>query len=95
MARRPLPPSQGTKRRAAFIAQAPVVLIVCEGKTEAKLLNELRARWRIPTSTIKLVPQAGVPSTVVREANPRNNPLLLDIGPQHLEPPTTHPTSRR
>lgn len=68
MARRLPPASQGTKRRSAFIAQAPILLVVCEGKTEAKLLNELRARWRIPTSTIKLVPQVGVPSTVVREA---------------------------
>lgn len=68
MAPRRLPPSRRTGRAAGFVEQRPALLIVCEGKTEECFLKGLRARWRIPGAKVQLVPQVGVPSTVVREA---------------------------
>lgn len=73
MAPRRLPPSRRTRRATGFVDQRPALLIVCEGKTEERLLTGLRARWRIPGAKILLVPQVGVPSTVVREARRRRD----------------------
>jgi len=39
--------------------------VVCEGKTEETLLKELRGHWHIPSVTVKVMGQAGVPATVV------------------------------
>jgi hypothetical protein len=46
----------------------PRILVVCEGKTEQKLLEALRGHWHIPSVSVLVVGQAGVPATVVKRA---------------------------
>ncbi len=60
--------SRRLDRKAHFVDPAPVLLAVCEGKTEERLLDGLRREWRIPSARVVLVPRAGVPSTIVKKA---------------------------
>jgi hypothetical protein len=44
------------------------MLVVCEGKTEATLIEKLRGAWRIPSVDVRVCGQIGVPKTVVEYA---------------------------
>lgn len=60
--------SRSTRRREGHIHSKPVLLMVCEGKTEATVLDALRQRWRIRTASVLLIGQAGVPRSIVAKA---------------------------
>ena len=47
----------------------PRLLILCEGKTEKRLLDQLRGHWRISSADIKICGEVGVPDTIVRKAD--------------------------
>lgn len=42
----------------------PRLLILCEGKTEKRLLDQLRGHWRISSADIKICGEVGVPDTI-------------------------------
>ncbi len=68
MARPPKPRKRRLARQTGTIGLLPTLLIVCEGKTEKVLLEKLRGQWRIPSATVHVIAEAGVPSTVVKHA---------------------------
>lgn len=47
----------------------PKLLILCEGKTEKQLLEQLKGHWRISSADIKIHGEVGVPDTIVRKAD--------------------------
>lgn len=70
MVRRPAGLRQTAKlgRKHGLRSLLPRILVVCEGKTEQKLLEGLRGHWHIPSVSVLVVGQAGVPVTVVKRA---------------------------
>ena len=68
MARRSPPSSRSLHRTSGQRDLPPSLIIVCEGKTEKKVLDGLRGRWRIACAKIELIGEAGVPATVVTKA---------------------------
>ncbi len=50
----------------------PRILVVCEGETEKRCLEELRGYWRIPSVQVEVIGQGGVPKTVVQRAKERS-----------------------
>jgi hypothetical protein len=68
MSRRPYPKTHGLNRKQAWKASPPVILVICEGKTEKKCLVSLRSRWRIPTVQVEVAGEGGVPRSVVNAA---------------------------
>jgi len=71
--RRPPPRGPQLRRRKGYKTSPPVILVVCEGHTEKRCLDELRGRWRIPSLKVELDAKGGVPSTVVRRAKERRS----------------------
>lgn len=62
----------GVKRRAAAVTQlAPQHIVYCEGKTEKVCLEGLRQHFRLPSVTIEVFGQVGVPKTIVDRAHER------------------------
>lgn len=62
----------GVKRRAAELTPlAPQHVVFCEGKTEKVCLENLRQTFRMPSVTIKIYGQVGVPKTIVDRAHER------------------------
>lgn len=59
---------RGLGRTTGTVDLLPKLLIVCEGKTEKVLLDQLRRRWRISSVEVRVDGEAGVPSTVVSHA---------------------------
>ena len=68
MARRPPPGAPVLTRRYGVLDQLPRLYVVCEGGTEKRCIDELRAHWRIPSLQVEVVGQGGDPSAVVRKA---------------------------
>lgn len=68
---RPPKRSASLHRRHSQVEQLPTWLVVCEGKTEKSLLTQLRGRWRIPSITVEVIGQVGVPRTIVDHAKDR------------------------
>ena len=46
----------------------PELVVVCEGGTEERIVKALRSRWRIAAVRVEVLPNRGVPSTVVKIA---------------------------
>lgn len=55
-------------RRADTRDLLPRILVVCEGKTEKKILCDLRGHHRIPSLSVEVLGQVGVPKTIVDKA---------------------------
>lgn len=59
--------------------------IFCEGRTEEKILNALRAHWHVPHAQVHLVGGQGVPRTVVdaarahQRANAKDQPVIVVV----------------
>ena len=60
---------QSLKRKAATRRLRPRHVILCEGKTEASILDQLRAHWRLSATLIKVVGECGDPKRLVHLAS--------------------------
>lgn len=49
------------RRSSGTIPATPTLLIVCEGRTEASCLTDLRAAWRVRKADVRVVSEAGDP----------------------------------
>ena len=61
-------PSPSFRRVAGNKSLAPVLVAVCEGATETKLLNDLKQRWRLHSLRVIAIGQVGPPGKVVARA---------------------------
>jgi hypothetical protein len=61
-------PSRPLARRAPTLSIPPAMLVFCEGKTEQRLLSELRGCWRVAAARVIVTGEEGVPSTLVGRA---------------------------
>lgn len=68
------------RRRTGTREMRPTLLVVCEGKTEATLLSDLRAFWRIPTVRVEVMGEAGDPRHIVDCARRRQRETGADVG---------------
>ena len=66
--KRRLPKTRPLKRGHGHIQQLPTLVFVCEGKTEQRVLESLRARWRVSSAWLKVVGEVGAPKTIVERA---------------------------
>ncbi len=66
MKRKPRGVPKSLRRGHGSREPLPAMLVVCEGKTEAQLIEQLRGRWRIPSVKVVVCAQVGVPKTVVQ-----------------------------
>lgn len=73
MRRRPPPTVPKLRRTIGTIVPEPSVLALCEGNTEARLLEQLRAHWRIPGLRVRVEGSLGDPRNVVRVARDRRH----------------------
>lgn len=60
-------------RRTSTRDLVPRLLVVCEGKTEKKILCELRGHYRIPSVSVEVLGQVGVPKTIVEKAKEKTS----------------------
>jgi hypothetical protein len=68
------------RRRVAHEPLPRPLLIVCEGKTEQLLFEDLRGRWRVPQARVRVLGQRGVPKTVVTTARAEAKQLRIAPG---------------
>lgn len=81
MRHRPPPTAPKIQRPGSTIyLEPPALVIICEGKTEAMLLDGLRKRWRISKRSVHIEGGHGDPSNVIHVTIDR-----MQRGDRHIE----------
>ena len=72
-------------RKRALLQPKPLILVVCEGKkTEPNYFSSFKSHYKISRITIRTVPGAGVPLSVVSKARDLKNIADTAAAPEYV-----------